>query len=340
MKSIYTKSILFLLFLTLIISNDMKSQDIHFSHIHASPTFLNPAYTGVHNGTIRVIMNYKSQWSNIGKYNTAALSADFKVASFRNKDFFSMGFGSYFDNAGDLNYRTCMGTLAMSYTKSLSDRRNNGLTLGLTVAVMNMSYDFSKAVGLDYEPTAGLYKNSVMNYSVGAGVSWFTQVGRYSSFYAGFAANHLNRPNISTMEASSKLPMKMTANVGGIFSGRSRHALLPSAMFINQGKQQEINTGTFYRFELNKGWNQQNNFLYLGAWARWHVIPKSFSGMDAVILSLRYDTKGWNFTFSYDVNVSQLAKATLGNGGPELSIIYTRGAKKSKSNKVIYCPKF
>ena len=58
MKSIYTKSILFLLFLTLIMSNDMKSQDIHFSHIHASPTFLNPAYTGVHNGTIRVIMNY------------------------------------------------------------------------------------------------------------------------------------------------------------------------------------------------------------------------------------------------------------------------------------------
>jgi len=90
----------------------IKAQDIHFSHIHASPTFLNPAYTGVHNGTVRLIMNYKSQWNNIGKYNTGAIATDFKVASFPNRDFFSMGLGVYFDNAGDLNYRTFMTTVA------------------------------------------------------------------------------------------------------------------------------------------------------------------------------------------------------------------------------------
>ena len=340
MKINYTKWFYTLFLICFLVKNETYAQDIHFSHLHASPTFLNPAYTGVHNGNVRFILNYKSQWSNIGKYNTAAISTDFKVASFRNGDFFSMGFGMYFDNAGDLNYRTYMGTLAMSYTKSLSDRKNNGITLGLYVSVLNMSYDFSKAVGLELEQLNGTNKNAITNFSTGAGISWFTQLSKHSSLYAGFAVHHLNQPNSSVREAKLKLPIKYVGNIGCILAGKSRQALLPSAMYIRQGNQQEINTGTFYRFEVNRGWNQQNSYLYIGAWARWHVVPKAFSGMDAIIASLRYDVKGWNFTFSYDINVSKLASATFGKGGPELSMIYSHKANKKKSNKVLFCPKF
>jgi type IX secretion system PorP/SprF family membrane protein len=316
------------------------SQDMHFSHIHASPTYINPAYTGVFNGNFRAILNYKNQWSGIGKYNTAGFSTDFKVASLKNRDFFSMGLSFYFDNAGDLNWRTYNGNLQIAYTKSLSNKRNHALTLGLYAGVIHQSYDFSKAKGFEVEPQNGLYKNRVLTYDAGLGVSWFYQIGKYSQIYAGYGLHHVNRPNISTRETLDKLFMKHTINVGLEIASKSRHALLPSFYFAKQGTHQEILLGTFYRLQVNSGWKENNQYFYLGAWARFHFVPKAYDGIDAMVLSARYDHFNWRFTFSYDINISLLSPATNGRGGPEVSIIYTHNSNKKDKNKVIYCPKF
>ena len=45
----------------------LKAQDVHFSHIHASPTIMNPAMTGLFDGDLRLILNYRSQWNNFTK---------------------------------------------------------------------------------------------------------------------------------------------------------------------------------------------------------------------------------------------------------------------------------
>jgi hypothetical protein len=134
--------------------------------------------------------------------------------------------------------------------------------------------------------------------------------------------------------------MKMVFNIGGIYASKSRNALLPSVMYTQQGKQQEVLMGTFYRLEVNNNWKEQGTYFYLGAWIRWFSVPKSFSGMDAFIASLRYDVKDWKFTFSYDVNLSRLSSASRGRGGPELSIIYSHQSKAKHGNKVLYCPRF
>jgi len=333
----YIQIIILILFLQ---SVKMMGQDMHFSHIHASPTHINPAYTGVFNGTMRFVMNYKNQWAGIGKYNTAGFSADFKVAQMRNRDFFSMGGSFYFDNAGDLNWRTYNGNIQLAYTKSLSSKRAHGLTLGLYAGLIQQSYDFTKARGFDIEPPSGVFKNSMLTYDAGMGVSWFCQIGRYSQVYAGYGLFHLNRPNVSTRETMERLFMRHSVNVGLEWSSKSRHGLLPSFYYAKQGMHQEILLGTFYRYEVNKNWKGKNQYLYIGAWARFHYVPKAYDGIDAVIASLRYDHYNWRFTFSYDINVSLLSSASQGRGGPEVSIIYIHQGSKKSSNKVIYCPKF
>ncbi len=317
-----------------------NSQDMHFSHIHASPTHINPAYTGVFNGNVRLILNYKNQWAGIGKYNTAGLSTDFKVAQLKNRDFFSMGLSFYFDNAGDLNWRTYNGNLQIAYTKSLSSKKSHGITLGLYAGVIQQSYDFSKARGFEIEPQNGLYKNSVLTYDAGMGISWFYQIGKYSLLYAGYGLNHINRPNISTRETLDKLSMKHTINIGFEWANKSRHALLPSAYYARQGKHQEVLLGTFYRLEINSNWKDKNQYFYFGAWARFHYVPKAYDGIDAAIVSLRYDHYNWRFTFIYDINISLLSSATNGRGGPELSVIYTHKSNQKTKNKVMFCPKF
>jgi type IX secretion system PorP/SprF family membrane protein len=330
---------LIILILTLI-GEIIFAQDMHFSHLHSSPTHINPAYTGIYNGNVRVVLNYKNQWSGIGKYNTAGFSSDFKVARMRNRDFFSMGLGFYFDNAGDLNWRTYNGNLQLAYTKSLSRKRSHGVTLGLYAGVIHQSYDFSRAKGFDVEPLNGIYKNSVLTYDAGLGVSWFMQIGKHSQAYAGYGLHHINKPNVSTRETLERLFMRHTVNVGFEIASKSRHALLPSFYYAKQGMHQEILLGTFYRFEINNNWKDKNQYFYFGAWARFHVVPKAYDGIDAVIASIRYDHFNWKFTFSYDINVSLFSSATQGKGGPELSIIYIHQSARKDKNKVIYCPKF
>ena len=328
-----------ILILTLI-GKLVLSQDMHFSHLHSSPTHINPAYTGIYNGNVRVILNYKNQWSGIGKYNTAGFSSDFKVARMRNRDFLSLGLSFYFDNAGDLNWRTYNGNVQLAYTKSLSRKRSHGLTLGLYAGVIHQSYDFTRARGFDVEPLNGIYKNSVLTYDAGLGVSWFLQLGKHSQVYAGYGLHHINRPNLSTRETLEKLFMRHTVNIGLEWASKSRHALLPSFYYAKQGMHQEILFGTFYRYEVNSNWKEKNQFFYFGAWARFHFVPKAYDGIDAIIASVRYDHYNWKFTFSYDINVSLFSSATNGRGGPELSIIYIHQSPRKDKNKVIYCPKF
>lgn len=317
------------------------AQDIHFSHIHSTPLHLNPSFAGVFNGDVRIIANYRNQWQNVtAKFNTFGVSADFKVVTMKNRDFLGIGVGAYMDVAGDLKFTNYTANVSLSYTKSLSRWKNHGISFGLYGGILNYSYDFTKARGFDTEPVFTYQKPNVLNYDVGAGLSGFGQIGKYSEIYAGFAIHHINRPNVSTYGAKEKLNMKYTALIGAEIANKTRHAALPTVMFSLQGKQQEITTGLFYRFEVNKFFKNMSNYLYVGAWARWHVVPKAYSGIDAVIFSARYDYQQWKFTFSYDLNVSTLNIASRGNGGPEISIMYIHQSNKKRGNKTLFCPRF
>ena len=59
---------------------------------------------------------------------------------------------------------------------------------------------------------------------------------------------------------------------------------------------------------------------------------------DATIITTRFDFVGFSFGVSYDINVSSLTDASGGNGGPEISLVYT--TQYSKKIKTIDCPRF
>ncbi|MEO0778461.1 MAG: type IX secretion system membrane protein PorP/SprF, partial [Bacteroidota bacterium] len=61
-----TRKLLNLLSLPILcLSLTLGAQDVHFSHIHASPTLLNPSMTGLINGDLRLIANTRSQWQSV-----------------------------------------------------------------------------------------------------------------------------------------------------------------------------------------------------------------------------------------------------------------------------------
>lgn len=86
MKKIY----ILILFIGWIIA--VKGQDIHFSQFYASPLTLNPANTGLFNGNIRGVLNYRNQWNSFAPFNTYAGSVDMNFGQrFLKDDLFGIG---------------------------------------------------------------------------------------------------------------------------------------------------------------------------------------------------------------------------------------------------------
>ena len=60
-------------------------------------------------------------------------------------------------------------------------------------------------------------------------------------------------------------------------------------------------------------------------------------GLDALILSMRFDWRQFGLGFSYDVNLSELKAASNGNGAFEFSLIYSVCGPEKRH---VFCPKF
>lgn len=326
----------------------VRSQDIHFSHIHASPTVLNPALTGLFEGDIRIISNYRQQWQQIPvNYRTVAISGDMSLLNTGKLDFISGGIQLLDDRAGDLNFGNTQLNLSTAFTKALDRFGDNYLTLGIQSSVINQSMDVNGISAFDDEPlTSGDGFNNRTYGDISAGLSLFSNPNRQWMLYLGTAIFHIGRPivnsyGIATSEGD-RLYRRWVVHGGLEYNPNDYFQLMPSFIFMTQGPHQELTIGTFMRmsFQLQTKMKENAKF-YIGAWLRGHINQEVSSGVDALILSLRLDHRQLSYAFSYDVNISSLSVASNFRGGPELSIIYTHKRRhKVKHRKRMKCPRF
>lgn len=337
----------------LIFQINLWGQDIHFSHIHASPIYLNPAMTGIFSdGELRFIANSRLQWQTFTKgYKTIAASADMKLFSLNSLSVLSGGLQLFADRAGDLNLSTHSAALNFAVQKSFDRTSRNLISIGFKGAYLNHRIDFSKMRG--YEQETELIENAVdniHNWDLGAGFTWFHRA-RYAQFlYLGASVFHINQPSITFFgdidnpdeipdsENGKMLYRKVVFHGGAKFKVHKNLSILPSFIFMDQGPDREIKIGTFAKYKNSRAHTKNDYALYLGAWIRWYL-EKDLAGTDALDLSLRIDYRKTIYTFSFDVNLSKLTRVSYGLGGPELSIIKIIDWKKLKRKKSkVKCP--
>ena len=325
-----------------------NAQDIHFSHIHASPTAMNPAMTGLFEGDLRLIGNYRSQWNNFTNgYKTVAGSVDTKLFPLSRTDFIGAGLQLYKDVAGDLDFTTTYGALSLSVLKALDARGTNFISFGMQGALMSNSVDYSKIVAFDNEPLIlGGAPDRIRYADFSAGLGWFYAINRYNSIYLGGAISHLNEPKVSFFQDpqnnSEILKYRSWTIHGGADIYLSEHvSLKPNFVFKDQGPHREILIGTFLKYKkLRSRQFRSPASLYFGGWLRWYA-EKDIRGKDAFVFAIRLDYKQVYMTLSFDANISSLRRVSAGNGGPELSIIkiFDFGRDYRRSSQ-IQCPAF
>ncbi len=339
------------------------AQDIHFSQFYLSPTNLNPAMTGVINGNIRLVANYRNQWASVlrdNAFKTYSVSYDQRIPVGR-YDYFGVGGTFWGDRAGEANFSTVTGKVSGSYSKYMGGtrKRSNYLVVGAEAGLAQRSIDFLRLRwgrqhdgNGGFDPSLDSGERDVFNRDnftfadLAAGLLWFTVFDENNNLYLGGAFHHLTRSNQSFSSSQEDLLFsRFTVHGGAEFLLSERFGLAPGIIVMSQGPSFQLNAGNSFKFLLGQSRNNYQAFS-VGLWTR---IANKFEPAtegnvestsllnDAVILSTRFDYNNFSLGFSYDVNISPLREASNSNGAFEFALVYrVLGPEK----RGVYCPNF
>ncbi len=343
-------TVIALLIMSLGLSQELRSQDIHFSQFYHSPLNLNPALTGIINAEQRATIHYRNQWAAIAgasAYNTFSASYDRRV-EVGTTDFFGIGGTLYNDVAGDSNFGTTQARVSFAYTRKIAGdwgkqvRRNlkkSGLYLsigadaGITQRRLTPG-DLrwpSQVTNGQFDPSAGFNEiipnGSFLYPDINGGILIYGLDQRENSFYFGAALHHLNQANISFLNRQESLFSRLTIHAGGEYRLNRTISIVPNFVYISQGPHLEVLPGSAVRFNTGE-YEGVKDFFELGLWGRIvkNASPNGGSstsiGNDAIVIYSKFSFSNYSIGFSYDFNTSSLSQAATANGAFELSLTY------------------
>lgn len=323
------------------------SQDIHFSQFFETPLLRNPSLAGIFNGDIRVQGVYRNQWGSVTTpYKTGSFNMEYKKPIGQNDDFITTGLQVVYDKAGSTNFTTTNLFPAINYHKNVGGAKSQYLSLGFMGGLVQRRLDRSKMTtnshydGNGYNPSLAdgeSFTSPNYTYLDGSvGLTFNSEMNEYNShdnYFIGLAYHHFNRPKNSFY----KNP-EIELHPKWVFSGGMRFDMGETAYFTIQadhniqGSAQETIGGAMYSVKIGSDYENPDYTLHLGGYLRWQ---------DAIIPVVKLDYNAISMALSYDVNVSQLKTASMGQGGVELSVTYVGFFDRDNSTKnSMKCPKF
>lgn len=320
----------FLLFIFIFhISYFAFSQDPHFSQYNHTPMLINPGMLAM-KSEMQLLLNYRSQWAN---FSTPMATAIFPFLSKKetNQRWGGAGLSFVNDRAGESGVLQTMGVSGgFAYNLSLGNEHylSSGISLGyiqkqVSVAQLTSGsqwdgsiYDETIPLGDDFQAT------SVGMEDVSAGIFWYKTNEGKINYYSGISVFHLTQPNESFTKVPSKLPVRIVY-YGGLkaFTLAEKIDISPGLLYTNQGKAQEINIGSYFRYNFDESSTGflKDGSMALAAWYRTN---------DAVNVGLEVALANFIVGFSYDINVAK--DAARKKGAFEIALVL----KKTISRKI------
>lgn len=314
-------------------------QDIHFSQYNASPFNLNPALTGAFDGAFRFVGNERRQWASVTvPYQTFGFSAD--ANNFLNSGIHS-GLSVYSDKAGDSQFGTLQIGASAGYSMALNADSAQKISFGIFPVFTQRKINYSD-LQFDNQYNGRQYDGSLNNFenfsrdqrgyfNAASGLAWFYTMTNRKVFAAGISLYNLLKPQQSFFnDRTIKLDRRINFHAAMQLMLSEKFDLLPSALFMKQGKLTEIDIGTSVKYVLD-GRPFHYRALYAGAWTR---------AKDAGFITAGMDFDNLNVGLSYDINYSKLRPASNMRGGLEVSVIYIIRYLPPKKEPHKICPDY
>ncbi|MEM9922047.1 MAG: PorP/SprF family type IX secretion system membrane protein, partial [Bacteroidota bacterium] len=165
-----------------------------------------------------------------------------------------------------------------------------------------------------------------------AGIGWSFAPDRYTNYYAGFALAHLNRPAVGFLDEEESLYRKKTFYAGGEFRLTYSLSIMPQAVYMVQGPSRAVNVGALLKVNMASANSDDPTTIYIGTMTRFK---------DAQVLLIRFDYGALGLSYSYDLNISGLRRASNGQGASELALMYRASLmNRSRNSRPVKCPSF
>ena len=334
----YKLKLVVVVFAFAFIVNMVNAQDAHFSQYSYTPLNINPAMTGVFDGTVRVSNSYRSQWSGLGNgFKTLHLSVDAPIGKGQLKhNFFGVGFMLYQDKAGEAGFKTTVMDASLCYTTAMDDQLENYFSIGFQAGLNQNSIDLNKATwdsqwnGDAFDPTLpsrdGIQLPQKTYVDLNAGLLYYYVPDGSNSFNVGASLSHIGSPSVSFYTlAETPLRQRLTAHTSAeIALDEERTAwIIPKMLYMKQGNQQEYMLGGYFRnkvqFKSRYTNYMKEAYFYGGAFYRWK---------DAFIVAARFEYNTLGLGISYDINASTLSDIAGASNAFEVNLSYVAYIKK------------
>jgi type IX secretion system PorP/SprF family membrane protein len=312
--------------------------DPHFSQYYHYSPMINPAMTGIMNGSVRLAAIYRNQWNTINNpYETPGIQAEVST----NKNL-NLGLAMLNQKAGDGGFNYMQTQLSINYTGiSWGFTNQHHLSIGLQGGFIQRRFEPSKlklgdqwVPGIGYNPN--LSSNDIFPVTtstvadISAGIFYFNDdVDKNILPFFGISAFHINRPAdpFTTNQDLPYIPERFCVQGGATVMASENIEATPHILFMQQGSAINMITGLQFKIIVN----DESNFL-AGGYYRWNDAAIPFIGLQYQQLTIGA---------SYDITSSSLSRYVNGTGTFELSLSYLFDKKEKKNNKYRFeCPRF
>lgn len=324
-----------------------SAQDVQFSQFYNSPLTLNPALTGKVGGMFRVALNYRNQWFNVADkpYITYSGSIDAPIPV--RKDAIGIGVQIMNDQTNNGVYNHTQFMLNLAYHKALDKKGKHSLSLGFQAGYYfrdlnrnNLRF-FNQFDGNDFNQSLPTGETEIgkrsSNFDMGVGLLMNSHFGKKINFYVGGSMYHIIQPKESFLDGSEyELRRKYIAHGGMEYQVHKVVRLLPSIIYLNQAKYNQLNLGLSLGFDMTSGVT-----LYAGGYFRMvDKLDGKFGKSDAGIFYAAFEYNVVRLGFSYDATVSNLNNVPKPTGAFEMSLIITGKPRVWDNRTLLFCPRF
>jgi type IX secretion system PorP/SprF family membrane protein len=315
-----------------------SAQDIQQTIFKATPLTLNPAFTGMTDGSFRANASLRNAWkaTTVG-YITDYFSVDAPLYTRKNGDYFGGGLVINQSVAGDGNLKNFAGLVSGSYHKLLgkdsarAQGRGSDLAIGLQAGYMQRSIDLSVLYFAPGNSTGYLLGmgNTVNYYTINAGASFSQSVNRQFNYTIGLSVNNLNQP-ANALDKSRNSSVGLDISSTGI---AGCNVLLGKRLTISPAFIFEATSPTNYfiagsEFSYNVGAVKGSTAVFYGLWYR---------STDIIMVTAGLKAGRFRLGVAYDYQTSSLA--SNGGGGFEFAVSYINPGRKT-NKRHLPCNRF
>jgi type IX secretion system PorP/SprF family membrane protein len=311
-----------------LILNPLRAQDIRYSQFFNNPLTTNPALTGSGINHLRATISYRRQDAGPGNpFATKGASVDKIIGKW------GLGFNIHSNGAGDASVKALNLAGSLSYRLYFGYKSSNEVSSGIQIGLLSRSINpskftfdnqFNEDIGYDPSIATGesFESNSVIRPSMSTGIQW-KHVGRKKSAkfrpYLGYAAFHLNQPNVSFFGDELRYNMKHAISGGADIRFTEELVIKPSFIHTQQGPFNETTIGVLGNYQQG-----DENQIQAGVFSKPGRAFMFYAGyqMDRFLVGM-----------SYDVASGPIHEAGKGYNAFELSLTFTPKAKPKQEKQ-------